>query len=130
MIGGLQDDLGFTPLDAQHLCASPEKHERRAMIRSQAAVYFASVFLLSGLTGCEDECSGYSMYKFNCSQIEKANYNVYFNLPDSSEISLGETAGLSNCAAKASDYANQHSVPKQYYCCMITETSTCAEKHK
>ena len=100
------------------------------MIRFQATVYIASVFLLSGLAGCDDECSSYSMYKFNCSQIEKANYNVYFNLPDSTEISPGETAGLSNCAARASEYANQHSVPKQYYCCITTDTSTCDEKHK
>jgi hypothetical protein len=100
------------------------------MIRSRAAVYFTLAFLLSGLTGCDDDCTTYSMNRFNCSQIEKANYNVYFNLPDNSELSLGQTTGLSNCASKASDYANQHSVPKQYYCCMVTETSSCAEKHK
>jgi hypothetical protein len=100
------------------------------MIRSQSPVYFALAIVLSTLTGCEDDCSTYSMNKFNCRQIEKASYNVFFSLPDDSELSLGQTSGLSNCAVKASDYAKEHSVPKKYYCCMITDSSSCAEKHK
>jgi hypothetical protein len=120
---------GSATLEAQVFWVKLAK-ERHWMIRLQAAVYFVSALLLPGLAGCDDDCTTYSMNRFNCSQIEKASYNVYFNLPDNSELSLGQASGLSNCAAKASDYANQHSVPKQYYCCMVTETSACAEKHK
>jgi hypothetical protein len=100
------------------------------MNRRIPAVYFSTICLLLSLVGCEDECSTYSMNRFNCGQIEKARYNIYFNLPDNTEVSLGKIAGLSNCAAKASEYADVHSVPKQYVCCMITEASSCAEKHR
>jgi hypothetical protein len=100
------------------------------MNRSQAAACFASACLLLGLTACEDDCSTYSANRFNCRQIENATYRLHFNLPDNTELSLGKTTGLSNCAAQASDYAKQHTVPKHYYCCMITETSACAEKHR
>jgi hypothetical protein len=100
------------------------------MIRSRAAVYLVLAGVLQGLAGCEDDCSTYSMNRFNCAQIAKANYNVVFSLPDDSEVPLGKTSGLSNCARRASDYAKSRSVPKKYYCCMITETSACAEKHR
>ena len=99
-------------------------------MKSRAAASVISIFLLSSLTGCEDQCSSFSANKFNCEQIASAKYNVHFTLPDDTELTLGQTTGLSNCAARASDYANQYSVPKRYYCCMVTETSSCAEKHR
>jgi hypothetical protein len=99
-------------------------------MQARSGAYLFSIFLLSGLSGCEDQCSSFSPNKFNCQQIADASYNVHFNLPDETEISLGQTAGLSNCAARASEYAKQYSVPKQYYCCLITATSSCAEKHR
>lgn len=99
-------------------------------MKPRAIGHIASIFLLSGLAGCEDQCSSFSANRFNCKQIAEAEYNIHFNLPDETEISLGQVTGLSNCAARASSYANQHSVPKQYYCCMITDISSCAEKHR
>ncbi len=96
---------------------------------SGKGVRFASALILLGLAGCEDDCSSHSMYRFTCDQIEKANYNLLFYLPDESELSLGQTSGLNNCAAKATDYARTHSIPRHYACCMITDTSSCAEKH-
>jgi hypothetical protein len=99
-------------------------------MHSRSVVYVSSILLGLNLTGCEDQCSSFSANRFNCKQIADANYNVYFNLPDDTELSLGQTTGLSNCAARASNYANQYSVPKRYFCCMITETSSCAEKHR
>lgn len=99
-------------------------------MQARSVAYLVSIFLLTGLAGCEDQCSSFSANKFNCQQIADANYNVHFNLPDDTEISLGQTTGLSNCAAMASSYAKQYSIPKQYYCCMITATSSCAEKHR
>ena len=99
-------------------------------MKARSVAYLVSIFLFTGLAGCEDQCSSFSANKFNCQQIADANYNVHFTLPDSTEISLGQTTGLSNCAARASSYAKQYSIPKQYYCCMITATSSCAEKHR
>lgn len=99
-------------------------------MKPRAIVCIASIFLLSGLAGCEDQCSSFSPNRFNCKQIAEAKYNIHFSLPDDTEKSLGQITGLSNCAARASDYAKQHSVPKKYYCCMITGTSSCAEKHR
>ena len=92
--------------------------------------YIATALFLLNLTACEDDCSTYSMNRFNCSQIEHATYGIHFTLPDSTELHLGNTQGLSTCAAKASNYAKQKNVPRQYYCCMITEDSNCAEKHR
>ena len=99
-------------------------------MKSRSVAFAISILLLPGLVGCEDQCSSFSPNRFNCEQIAKATYNIHFSLPDESEISLGRTTGLSNCAARASEYANQHSVPKKYYCCMVTETSSCAERHR
>ena len=82
------------------------------------------------LAGCEDQCSNYSAHRFNCEQIANAKYNVHFSLPDHTELSLGQIDGLSNCARMASDYAKNHSVPKQYVCCMVTDASSCAEVHR
>ncbi len=99
-------------------------------MQAHSVAYLISILLLTSLAGCEDQCSSFSANKFNCQQIADANYNVHFTLPDETEISLGQTTGLSNCAARASSYAKQYSIPKQYYCCMITATSSCAEKHR
>jgi hypothetical protein len=99
-------------------------------MQARSVAYLVSIFLVAGLAGCEDQCSSFSANKFNCQQIADANYKVHFTLPDDTEISLGQTTGLSNCAARASSYAKQYSIPKQYYCCMITATSSCAEKHR
>lgn len=98
-------------------------------MKSRSLAYMTLIFLLSGLANCEDQCSSFSPNKFNCDQIAGATYNVHFSLPDETEVSLGQITGLSNCAARASEYASQHSVPKKYYCCMVTETSSCAERH-
>lgn len=99
-------------------------------MQARSWAYLVSIVMLSGLSGCEDQCSSFSPNRLNCRQIAEADYNVHFALPDNTEILLGRTAGLSNCAARASSYAKQYSIPKQYYCCMITAASSCAEKHR
>ena len=83
---------------------------------------------LATLTACGDECSTYS--KYSCSQIENADYNVYFYFPDGSEKYLGQASGLSQCSATAGNYANQTGAPKSWICCMATASSSCEEKHR
>jgi hypothetical protein len=55
-------------------------------MQARSGAYLVSIFLLSGLAGCEDQCSSFSPNKFNCQQIADASYNVHFNLPDDTEI--------------------------------------------
>jgi hypothetical protein len=80
------------------------------------------------LAGCGDKCKEYS--KYTCDQIEKANYNVYFYFPDGEEKSLGATSGLQQCSAMAADYSNSTGAPKNWICCMATDSSSCEEKHR
>ena len=88
--------------------------------------------ILLALSACGDQCSSYSDY--SCDQISKANYNVYFYMPDGQEIYLGEAEGLKSCGASAWGYAAQESVSESadwgYVCCMIAEGSSCYEKHR
>jgi hypothetical protein len=88
----------------------------------------AVIIASQSLAGCNDECSSYS--KYNCSEIEAANYNVYFYLPNGDEKSLGQAKGLRQCSAKANDFANAQGLPKKWVCCMVTESSECEEKHR
>lgn len=87
---------------------------------------------LLALSGCGDECRSYS--DFSCSQISKADYNVYFYMPNGNEVYLGKTEGLQSCGAISWDYAAQKNISRSadwgYICCMIAKGSSCYEKHR
>ena len=87
---------------------------------------------LLALSGCGDECRSYS--DFNCGQISKADYNVYFYMPNGNEIYLGKAKGLQSCGAISWDYATQNKLSRGadwgYVCCMIAKGSSCYEKHR
>jgi hypothetical protein len=51
-------------------------------VQARSGAYLISIFLLSGLAGCEDQCSSFSPNKLNCQKIADASYNFHFNLPD------------------------------------------------
>lgn len=93
---------------------------------------FAAIILLTALYGCSDSCREYSDY--TCSQLEDAPYNAYFYFPDDSkEYYLGRAEGLPMCGSMARSYAaskEMSSAKWGYICCLITETSQCAEKHR
>jgi hypothetical protein len=87
--------------------------------------------LVAALGGCGDECSSYS--HFTCSQIEAADYNVYFYFPSQSEVFLSQVTGLSQCQTLAHSYAAEKRVSAAdwgYICCMIANGSSCYEKHR
>jgi hypothetical protein len=87
----------------------------------------------SGVAGCGDRCSEYSDY--SCKEIEKATYNVHFSFSDSDrDYPLGTVTGLSACGATAHDFAASKGLSQDsgwgYVCCMKTDKSECAEKHR
>jgi hypothetical protein len=87
--------------------------------------------LLLVVSGCGDECSSYS--DFSCSQIQGAEYNVYFYYPSQREEYLGRASGLTACGATARGFAaskNMLSADWGYICCMIAKGSSCYEKHR
>tara|TARA_R110000868_G_scaffold279684_1_gene539746 strand:- start:259 stop:561 length:303 start_codon:yes stop_codon:yes gene_type:complete len=90
------------------------------------------VLIAATLSSCGDECSSYSDY--NCSEIEKAKYNVYFYFPDQTEVFLGESEGLSSCGSIAHNHAYEKNLSGNnewsYICCMIAKGSSCYEKHR
>lgn len=88
---------------------------------------------LAALTSCSDSCRDYSAY--SCAQLEKATYNAYFYYPgDEREEFLGVANGLPRCAAMANSFASSKNMSRSdgwsYVCCLKTETSNCAEKHR
>lgn len=100
---------------------------------SRLSVSVAAVALVAGLGGCGDRCSEYSDY--SCKEIEKATYNVHFWFPESDrDYALGTVSGLSACGATAHSYAASKGMSPDsgwsYVCCMKTENSECAEKHR
>ncbi len=85
----------------------------------------------AALSSCDDECSSYS--EFSCSEIEAADYNVYFYYPSGSEKYLGQVTGLSSCGGSAHSFASAENLKGQdwgYVCCMIAKGSQCYEKHR
>ena len=84
------------------------------------------------LSGCSDECSSYS--DFSCSEIQKANYNVYFYFPNNKEYYLGVANGLGQCGSLAYNYASSMNLSGNrewsYICCMKAKGSECYEKHR
>ena len=95
---------------------------------------FRNIFKLTSinalliLSACGDDCSNYS--KYSCDQIERADYNVYYYLPDRREEYLGEAKGLKGCSALAANYSAITKTKKDWICCMKTNKSQCEEKHR
>ena len=92
---------------------------------------FSASLLIVLLTGC-DECREYS--DFSCSQIQKADYNVYFYFPNGREYYLGPAEGLNQCGDVAYSYAASKNLNNNsdwsYICCMKAKGSECYEKHR
>ena len=93
----------------------------------------ATGIVCAGLISCGDSCSEYSAY--NCRQLEKATYNVQFSFPNSDQdYFLGTVEGLSACGATAHEYAASKNLSGNsewgYVCCLKTDRSECAEKHR
>jgi len=80
-----------------------------------------------------DSCREYSDY--TCQQLESSSYNVEVwyspsNWGDSSTY-LGRSNSLSGCSRMAYASANEKNRKvDDYICCLITDTSSCAEKHR
>ena len=87
-------------------------------------------------SGCsQDSCKEYS--RFTCEELEHQSYNVYYYDLDggaSNEVFLGSTIGLSQCGALAWDAAAKKKKDRSddwsYVCCLQTNDSSCAEKHR
>lgn len=104
--------------------------EMRALIAIVSLVLFGS--------GCsQDSCKEYS--RFTCEELEHLSYNVYYydmdrNGGTSNELYLGSTIGLSQCGAMAWDAAAKKKKDRSddwsYVCCLQTNDSACAEKHR
>ena len=98
--------------------------------------------VMAFLSGCGDSCTEYS--DFNCKQIERADYNVYFYFPELKsnpklslqEEYLGKASGLSMCGSMAHSFAYENVKNLEgrkdwgYICCMIAKGSECYEKHR
>ena len=78
-----------------------------------------------------DSCKQYSDY--TCKQLENSPYNVYFYWPNNSEEYLGQSSSLSQCGDMAVNFSYRKSIQNEdwgYICCLITNSSSCAEKHR
>lgn len=79
----------------------------------------------------KDSCKQYSDY--TCKQLENSHYNVYFYWPNDREEYLGQSSSLSQCGDMAINFSYRKEVQNEnwgYICCLITATSSCAEKHR
>ena len=80
-----------------------------------------------------DSCREYSDY--TCTQLEQSNYNVYVWLSPSNwgdePFSAGSSSSLSGCRSVATNFAYRKGRDMDdYICCLITQNSSCAEKHR
>lgn len=102
------------------------------------ALTAASLALLFALTGCErDSCKEYS--QFTCKQLETKSFNVYYyegtkTSSEPNEVFLGTAIGLQQCGTVAWNAAQTRKKDSaedwSYVCCLQTEESSCAEKHR
>jgi len=98
----------------------------------------APILLALLASGCsQDSCKEYS--RFTCEQLERQPYNVYYydvdqDESESKEVYLGSAIGLKQCGALAWDAAAKKGKGRSddwsYVCCLQTDDSTCAEKHR
>ena len=88
-----------------------------------------ALILVAALAGCGDECTKYSDY--NCRQLAKADYNVYVYL-HGDERYAGVATGLDDCADLADEFSSRDDDRGDwnYVCCLKTDESSCAEKHR
>lgn len=99
---------------------------------------FALCVLIAALAACSaDPCREYSDY--TCAELQTGSYNVYYSEPTRTgewgETYLGEAQGLDACGAVAYDFAAvRHKLETpadwSYICCLRTDDSECAEKHR
>ena len=99
---------------------------------------WTAVFVVVSVAGCgSDPCREYSAY--TCEQLEDQTYNVYYyDVSRGSgldqELYLGEANGLEGCGtiayAVADTRADEREGDWSYICCLQTEQSSCAEKHR
>lgn len=90
------------------------------------------------VAGCsQDSCREYSEY--TCAQLQEQTYNVYYSdiAPGSGDLTdtyVGQVRGLDACGAAAYDFAvikgKEQSDKWSYICCLQTDDSECAEKHR
>lgn len=95
-------------------------------------------FAITLTSGCtQDSCKEYS--RFTCKQLEGKTYNVYYyDIPhgarEQREAYLGAATGLQSCEAMAwsasEDRRDERDGEWSYVCCLETDESTCAEKHR
>lgn len=103
-----------------------------------SALTAASLALLFLLAGCErDSCKEYS--RFTCEQLERQTFNVYYyevtnTSSEPNEIFLGTAIGLQQCGTVAWNTAQARERDSadhwSYVCCLQTNESSCAEKHR
>lgn len=103
-----------------------------------SALTAASLALLLLLAGCErDSCKEYS--RFTCEQLERQTFNVYYyevtnTSSEPNEIFLGTAIGLQQCGTVAWNTAQARERDSaddwSYVCCLQTNESSCAEKHR
>lgn len=90
--------------------------------------------VLSAAAACSgDSCREYS--KYSCAELEEQNYSVFVYPPEGArEYFAGEVVGLRSCGAAAYGYAETHHFASasdwSYICCLKTDESGCAEKHR
>lgn len=103
---------------------------RKWHVRSVGVLVGCALFI----AGCsKDSCREYSDH--TCAELEKASFNVYVYPPNGErEHYVGVSSGLSSCGAMAHGFAAdnhfQRSNEWSYICCLKTDTSECAEKHR
>lgn len=93
---------------------------------------------LLAVSGCSaDECRKYSDY--TCEQLKRQTYNVYYyDVPketgEERNLFAGQVVGLEACGLAASSFATHLVDERQgewsYVCCLQTDGSGCAEKHR
>lgn len=90
------------------------------------------------IQGCSfDECRKYSDY--TCEQLQRQPYNVYYydvanESGEERNLFAGQVVGLEACGLAASSFASLMADRRQgdwsYVCCLKTDESGCAEKHR
>jgi len=90
------------------------------------------------LQGCSmDECRSYSDY--TCEQLKGQTYNVYYyDVPketgEERNLFAGQVVGLEACGMAASSLATVMEEKREgdwsYVCCLKSDDSGCAEKHR
>ena len=99
---------------------------------------WTTLLVVASVAGCgSDRCREYSAY--TCKELEEQTYNVYYyDVSRASglnrEILLGEARGLDGCGSLAYAVADARADEREgdwtYICCLQTEQSACAEKHR